>query len=99
MPATVISRRALTLRLAALPLAAGFAPALAKADTDTRGAAKDDGLVHSAAMIHQEVVFKASRERVFRALVTTAQFDAITRLSEAVDLLVAPGGTQTSIQT
>jgi uncharacterized protein YndB with AHSA1/START domain len=99
MPATAISRRALTLRLAYLPFAVSLAPALAKADNDTPGATKDDGLAHSAAMIHQEVVFKASRERVFRALVTTAQFDAITRLSDGADLLAAPGAKPTSIST
>jgi activator of HSP90 ATPase len=96
MPATVFSRRALAQGLAAMPLATTLTAALAQADPKS-GAAKEEGLTHAAAIIHQEVVFSASRERLYRALVTSAQFDAITRLSDGAELLAAPGAKPTSI--
>jgi activator of HSP90 ATPase len=40
-----------------------------------------NGISHNAASIHQEAVFKASRQRVYEALVDTAQFDKVIEIS------------------
>jgi uncharacterized protein YndB with AHSA1/START domain len=89
MPSTCISRRALCYRLAAIPVGLGAA---ARA-RPTAG----DGLSHTSETIHQEVMFNAGRHRVFEALTDSAQFDAVTRLSDAVKLVTAPGAKPTSI--
>jgi uncharacterized protein YndB with AHSA1/START domain len=47
-------------------------------------AAVDDGISHTAAAIHQEPVFKATRKRVYEALTDAAQFHKVSLLSEAV---------------
>ncbi|HYM27187.1 MAG TPA: SRPBCC domain-containing protein, partial [Steroidobacteraceae bacterium] len=63
-------------------------------------AAGDDsaaGLSHDAEAIHQEVTFAASPRVVYDVLTGTARFDAVTRLSDAVTLLSAPGAQATSI--
>jgi len=86
-----ISRRAFGLQIAALPIALGAA-----ADGAASGG---DGLSHSAAAIHQETGFKASRRRVYQALTTAGEFDAVTRLSDALSLLTAPGATPTTISS
>jgi activator of HSP90 ATPase len=39
---------------------------------------------HSAEAIHQEVTFKALRQRVYTALMNTAQFDKVTHLGAAM---------------
>ena len=41
------------------------------------------GLSHGADAIHQEVSFKAPRHRVYAALTTAAQFDAVSKLGAA----------------
>jgi len=48
------------------------------------GAGADNGVSHSAEAIHQEVLFKASRKRVYEALTETKQFDKIIDLSGAM---------------
>jgi hypothetical protein len=86
MPPLLVSRRSLTVGFAALPAALS---AQARADSDDPGAEKldaADGLSHSTAAIHQEVLFKASRQRVYRLLTDSREFDAVTRLSDAVTL-------------
>src|SRR5690242_20170614 len=101
MPPVLVSRRSLTVGFAALP-AAFAVSAQARADSDDPGAAKPDaadGLSHSAAAIHQEVLFKASRQRVYRLLTDAREFDAVTRLSDAVTLVTAPNGKATTIST
>ncbi len=45
--------------------------------------ADDYGISHTADAIHQEVVFKASRRRIYDALTETKQFDRIIQLSKA----------------
>jgi uncharacterized protein YndB with AHSA1/START domain len=101
MPPVLVSRRSLTVGFAALP-AAFAVSAQARADSDDPGAAKPDaadGLSHSAAAIHQEVLFKASRQRVYRLLTDAREFDAVTRLSDAVTLVTAPNAKATTIST
>ena len=41
------------------------------------------GISHMSDAIHQEVVFKASRKRIYDALTDTKQFDRIIQLSQA----------------
>ncbi|MGB6308265.1 MAG: SRPBCC domain-containing protein, partial [Steroidobacteraceae bacterium] len=55
------------------------------------------GLSRSSESIHQEVRFDAGRGRVFEALTSSTQFDAVTRLSDALALVTAPGAKSTSI--
>jgi uncharacterized protein YndB with AHSA1/START domain len=94
MPAVLISRRALALGLAA---AAPVLCAARRAAAETPPAAAAEGLTRAAAAIHHELSFAAPRARVYRALTRTADFDAITRLSDGADLLKAPGAKPTAI--
>jgi len=91
MPAPLISRRALAAGLAVLP--AAFDPT----DRAAAAAGEGDGLSHSAAAIHQEILFQASRARVYEVLTGAKEFDAVTRLSDAVTLVTAPNAKATSI--
>ena len=99
MPSTLISRRALALRIAVLP--AGFALATrslaALATMEDSNGVEGDGLTHASETIHQELTFKASQQRVYEALTTSKEFDAVTRLSDAITLVTAPDAKPTSI--
>jgi uncharacterized protein YndB with AHSA1/START domain len=44
----------------------------------------EEGISHTAEAIHQEPVFKASRKRVYEALMDAKQFDKVIQLSAAV---------------
>ena len=46
---------------------------------------------HTAESIHQEVVFKASRKRVYDALTDAKQFDKVVQLSDARKIRMQPG--------
>jgi uncharacterized protein YndB with AHSA1/START domain len=52
---------------------------------------------HSAESIHQEVVFKASRKRVYEALTQAKQFDQVVQLSDAGKTMMSPNGPPTQI--
>ena len=52
---------------------------------------------HTCAAIHQEVVFKASRKRVYEALTETKQFDKVVQLSAAMKGGMPPGAPPTEI--
>jgi uncharacterized protein YndB with AHSA1/START domain len=65
-----IARLAILAAGAVLPSAAGAA-------TGT------PGLSHDADAIHQEIAFKASRQRVYAALTNADQFDAVAKLGAA----------------
>jgi activator of HSP90 ATPase len=69
-------RRLLTASAIALAALAGCA--------DVAAAEVSEQLSHTAESIHQEVVFHASPARVYAALTTTRQFDAVVRLSAAM---------------
>jgi activator of HSP90 ATPase len=60
-------------------------------------AGADEEISHACAAIHQEVVFKASRKRVYEALTETKQFDKVVRLSEAMKGGMPPGAAPTEI--
>ncbi len=84
------SRRDLPARFVAT--AVGFA-AIGAAAEPTGGEPKSaaPGLVHDAEAIHQEVVFAASRERVYSALTTAEQFDKVMHLGLAMRTMRLPG--------
>ena len=67
------------------------------ASRDGESAAAGDGLSHAAESIRQVVEFNANPVRVYEALTDAKQFDAVTRLSDAVKLVTAPGAKPTSI--
>jgi uncharacterized protein YndB with AHSA1/START domain len=52
---------------------------------------------HTAESIHQEVVFKASRKRVYEALTDAKQFDHVVQLSDAMKTLIPPGAPPSQI--
>ena len=99
MPATRISRRALTVGLAVIPAVLGTTTAVSAASGSVvdPAAGSSDGLSHSSESIHQELTFKASRRQVYEALTSTSRFDALTRLSDALALVTAPGAKATAI--
>jgi len=93
---TVMSRRYFTAAVLPAAIAAGEA-ARAK-DTDTRvSATQASGLSHTASAIHQQIDFDASSARVYEVLTNPRQFEALTRLSDAVTLLTAPAAKPTAI--
>jgi activator of HSP90 ATPase len=99
---TSITRRALAVRIAALPIALPIAltaatKALAASNANNVSVAVTDGLSHTSEAIRQEVVFEASPQRVYEALSNRKHFDAITRLSDGDALLKAAGATPTMI--
>ena len=97
MHAPIVSRRTLACGLAVLAglLAAHGSAALAGAAS--AAAAPSEGLSHTAEAIHQEVSFTASCQRLYAALTDARAFDAVTRLSDGVTLLSAPGAQATAI--
>ena len=59
-------------------------------------ATDEEGISHTAESIHQEPVFKASRKRVYEALLDSKQFDKVIQLSDAMKSM-APGAKPTLI--
>jgi activator of HSP90 ATPase len=51
-----------------------------------------DDVSKTCEVIHQEVVFKASRKRVYEALTDAKQFNKVVMLSAAMQSGMAPGG-------
>src|SRR5258707_11399748 len=68
---------------------------LALGSTDAWAGA-EDGISRTAESIHQEAVFKASRKRVYEALIDTKQFDKVIQLSGVMQSM-PPGGKATEI--
>jgi activator of HSP90 ATPase len=98
MHSTRITRRALALRVAALPIALTAASrGFAATNSNNVAVAITDGLSHASEAIHQELVFNASAQRVYGALTNGKSFDAITRLSDGDALLKATGAKPTTI--
>jgi activator of HSP90 ATPase len=105
MTSRIVSRRAVTLGMAALP--AGFsAAARASAASNNMGtsapnsmgtSASAAGISHTAAAIHQEVVFDADRHRVYQALTEARLFDKVVKLSAAAASAAAPGAPPTQL--
>jgi uncharacterized protein YndB with AHSA1/START domain len=68
--------------------------------TTNIGAQTGGEISHTAESIHQEVVFKASRKRVYEALTQTKQFDQVVLLSDAKKTMMPtnPPPTQISLE-
>jgi len=62
-------------------------------------AAGDEEISHLAEAIHQEIIFKASRKRVYEALTQAKEFDKVVRLSAAMQGGMPPGARPTEIST
>lgn len=77
------------LRLASLTLLGSLLGLLAQPVIADEGLLSS-GLTADAPAIHQEVVISATCVRVYGALTSARDFEAITRLSDAADLLTAP---------
>ena len=60
-------------------------------------AADDLGISRTAEAIHQEPVFKASRKRVYEALIDAKQFDKVVQMSEALKSMTAAPKNPTQI--
>ena len=99
MPSTHISRRALAWGVAGLPALFGAAPRVlaAAGNAHTAQPQTGEGLSQSSQAIHQQVIVSASRQRVYSVLTSAKQFDALTRLSDAVSLVTAPNAQATAI--
>jgi len=72
------TRRAATIQLSVL--AAGLGAAVAARAADGAGT---PGLSHDAESIHQDIHFDATRHRIYAALTSAGQFDAVSRLGVA----------------
>jgi activator of HSP90 ATPase len=93
-----VSRRAFAFGLTAVPIGLGVAAGAAGESSGVPpGGHDDNGLTHSSEAIRQQVNFKASCQQVYAALTSTQQFDALTRLSDAVSLVTAPDAQATFI--
>src|SRR5512146_1718817 len=65
---------------------AGLLAGVAVAGKGARAASEphpDEGLSETSEALHQEIVFTVKRSRIYSALTDSAQFDAVTRLSDA----------------
>ncbi len=60
-------------------------------------ASTEDGISHTAESIHQEPVFKASRKRVYEALIDPKQFDKVVKMSAAMQSMKSLGDKWTEI--
>jgi activator of HSP90 ATPase len=56
----------------------------------TEALAEAEEISHSAEVIHQEPLFKASRERIYEALIDTRQFDKVIQLTSNPSLGTKP---------
>src|SRR5712691_3523796 len=63
----------------------------------TAQVAGSEGISHTSEAIHQEVVFKASRKRVYEALTDAKQFNKVVQLSAAVKSGMVSGATPAEI--
>jgi uncharacterized protein YndB with AHSA1/START domain len=92
MPSSICTRRDFSVRLAAFFPAIGFSGAAFgfACRPRTSPPAATDEISHSCEAIHQEVVFKASRKRVYDALTDAKQFNKVIQLSAAVSSGMVP---------
>jgi uncharacterized protein YndB with AHSA1/START domain len=60
-------------------------------------AAAEEEISNTAESIHQEVVFKASRKRVYEALTNAKQFEQVVQLSDAMKTRMPAGAPPTKI--
>ena len=65
--------------------------------TAAGGVPREEEITHSCESIHQTVVFKASRKRVYEALTDEKQFDKVVKLSAAMQSGMSLGNKPTQI--
>lgn len=89
-----MTRRGFSLRLAGWLPSLGVAGVMMEfgGSAGTALAAGTDEISRTNEAIHQEVVFKAKRARVYEALTDSKQFDAVTKLSAAMTSGMVPAG-------
>ena len=94
MTAQSITRRNFAVRLAWLLPGVGASVTVLRLDGEPQVAhASDAGEIsHTNDAIHQEVLFKGSPARVYEALTDSKQFDAVTKLSAAMQSGMVPAG-------
>lgn len=63
----------------------------------TSGYAGSEDVTHTSEAIHQEVVFRASRKRVYEALTDAKQFNRVVELSTAMKSGATPSGSPAEI--
>src|SRR5262249_44317091 len=84
MTTKLFNRRDFSLRLTSIFSVLGARTAMGAGRIPRAAPLADDyGISHTADAIHQEVVFRASRKRIYDALTDTKQFDRIIQLSKA----------------
>ena len=83
-----------TRRQAIFGIAVAFGLSLAATEAGAQG---NQELSHTAESIHQEVVLKANRKRVYQALLDSKQFEQIVKLSDAMKTVIPPGAPPTKI--
>jgi uncharacterized protein YndB with AHSA1/START domain len=84
MTSDSFSRRAFSIAAGSLAAGVGAVSARAGTGDDQPASGESLGISHSNEAIHQEVVFRASPARVYRALTDPHQFDQIVLLSGAI---------------
>jgi activator of HSP90 ATPase len=92
MKARLFTRRGFSVRMATLLPMLGAAGSARIA-----GFAGSEEITHTSEAIHQEVVFKASRKRVYEALTDAKQFNKVVELSAAMKSGMPPGASPTEI--
>ncbi len=94
MDSNEFARRTFTLRLAVLLPALGLASTkFAEAAFPHAQASGASGeITHTNEAIHQEVIFKAPRKKVYEALTDAKQFEKVVQLSAAVKSGMVPPG-------
>lgn len=98
MKLKLITRRHTTVRLAMLPVILGAGTrAFAAQEMSMAATGAPDGLTHESESIHQEIALRAPPRAVYDALTTSEAFDAVTRLSDGLALVTAPGAKPTAI--
>ena len=83
MMSDLITRRGFSVGVASLLSGLGLAETRIGAARSPRAAASaaNDEISHTAESIHQEIVFKASRKRIYEALTDAKQFAEVTKFS------------------
>ena len=99
MTSNLFSRRDFSVRLASFLSGLGVAGTAFGATPSPRTArmAGSEEISKTGEAVHQEVVFKASRKRVYEALTDTKQFNNVMLLSAAMQGGMPPGAAPTEI--
>ena len=99
MISDLFNRRDFPARLASFLSGLGLAGTAFASTSSPRTArlAGSEEITHTCEAIHQEVLFRASRKRVYEALTETKQFDKIVELSGVMKSGMPPGAAPTEI--